>query len=96
LSVLHHSTIFFFVSSLFPNSFADKANSPTKVEFGSARGFLHMACSIDRKKIWHHSLGRDENAETICLHGQVEFDHAKAFHFQANSPDELARFPPQT
>ena len=33
LSVLHHSAIFLFVSSLFSNAFG-KANSPMKVEFG--------------------------------------------------------------
>jgi len=30
------------------------------------------------------------------LREQVEFDHAKAFPFQANLPDELTHFPPQT
>ena len=33
---------------------------------------------------------------TIGLRGQEEFGHAKAFLFQANLPDELTRFPPQT
>ncbi len=37
-----------------------------------------------------------QHAGITGLHGQVEFDHAKALLVQANLPDELVHLPPQT